>query len=230
MRKLLFLMLFIFLSSLAVFSQDTIVRTNGEKVLCKIQKEDAMAVYFSVLRDGMYVSTFLNKSEIASLKYGPTQEKIVSQTDNLALGFGLGLDYGGIGVNFLFYPQKNIGLFAGGGYAIAGFGYNVGAKFRAVSKKPQSITPFAEIMYGYNAAIAVVNAESLNKIFYGMTLGFGLDYKRTPLKKGYWSFALLIPLRGSEVDNYIDDLKKNYTVEMKNQLLPFAISVGYRIH
>ncbi len=36
--------------------------------------------------------------------------------DVVAIGLGVGLDYGGIGVNLTVYPQKNIGLFAGIGY------------------------------------------------------------------------------------------------------------------
>ena len=33
--------------------------------------------------------------------------------DMFSAGLGLGMDYGGFGANVLFYPQENIGLFAG---------------------------------------------------------------------------------------------------------------------
>jgi hypothetical protein len=149
--------------------------------------------------------------------------------DKASFGLGIGLDHGGIGGNFTIYPQKNIGLFGGLGYAFAGAGYNVGAKIRLASEKhTSSMTPFLIGMYGYNAAVAVMNATQFNKLFYGTTIGIGADFKSRPTKKGYWSFALLIPIRGSQVDNYIKDLKNNHSVEFKNELFPIAISAGYR--
>ena len=51
-------------------------------------------------------------------------------TEKLNLGVGIGFDYGTIGANLLFYPQKNIGIFAGGGYNLMGFSYNAGLKGR----------------------------------------------------------------------------------------------------
>ncbi len=50
--------------------------------------------------------------------------------DMVSIGLGIGLDHGGFGGNVTYYPVKNIGLFGGVGYAIAGVGFNVGAKFR----------------------------------------------------------------------------------------------------
>jgi hypothetical protein len=153
-----------------------------------------------------------------------------SNIDKTTVGIGMGLDFGGFGANLLIYPHKNIGLFAGGGYAIAGFGFNAGIKIRLVSDNPdKKVTPYALVMYGYNAAIAVSNAAQYNKLFYGPTAGIGIDYRSNPDSRGYWSFALLIPIRSSEVDSYIDDLKENRGVEFKNDLLPIGISIGYRI-
>jgi len=159
------------------------------------------------------------------------QDSISAQvrTDKLTLGIGLGQDYGGLGANLLFYPVKSVGLFAGGGYAIAGFGFNAGAKVRFISKKPSSkITPYALAMYGYNAAIAVTDAPEFNKLFYGPTFGAGLDFHFRPGKMGYWSIALLIPVRGSAVKNYMDDLEQNHGVQFTMGLFPLGISLGYR--
>jgi hypothetical protein len=146
-----------------------------------------------------------------------------------SFGVGMGLDYGGFGANFLLYPQKNIGIFAGAGYAIAGVGYNVGGKLRFLSDKNLKRTSFyLTAMYGYNAAIKIVNADNYNKLFYGTTIGFGIDL-RNKNNKGLWTFGLLIPIRISEVDEYIDDLTDNLGVDFKNELMPVAISAGYRI-
>src|SRR5262245_29607527 len=72
--------------------------------------------------------------------------------DVVSLGLGLGFDYGGIGGNITVYPQKNVGLIFGGGYVIAGFGYNAGVRFRLV-KENSVVDPFFMAMYGYNAAV-----------------------------------------------------------------------------
>lgn len=139
------------------------------------------------------------------------------------MGLGLGLDYGGIGANFLVYPQKNIGIFAGGGYAIAGFGYNVGTKIRITSAS--KVQTYVTAMYGYNTAIYVTNATQHNKIFYGVSPGFGIDLRTKPNR--YFSFAILVPVRGSDVDDYINTLK-GYGVALESSLPPIGISVGYR--
>jgi hypothetical protein len=150
-----------------------------------------------------------------------------SQTKETTFGIGTGMDYGGIGVNLLHYPQKNIGLFGGFGYNLVGLGYNAGVKIRLVNEK-HAVSPYIMGMYGYNAVIKVKGATGLNKTFYGPTLGLGLDYKSSPSQDHYWTFALLIPIRGSEVDNYMTDLENNYGVQFQNKLTPIGFSIGYR--
>lgn len=148
--------------------------------------------------------------------------------DTFYFGVGLGMDYGGIiGINFSAYPQKNIGIFAGGGIALAGFGYNVGAKLRYVpnNQKRVQVLPFVMGMYGYNAAIVVLNATDYNKLFYGVTFGLGGDIR---FRTGCLSLALLIPIRGNEVDDYITDLQNKHHINFQNDLLPVAFSVGYK--
>jgi hypothetical protein len=147
--------------------------------------------------------------------------------DKTSFGLGAGFDFGGIGANLLVYPTENVGLFGGMGYAIAGVGFNAGAKFRLISKKHDA-DPYALVMYGYNAAIGVKNASNYNKLFYGPTFGFGFDLRSKRNTRSYWSMALLIPIRSSEVNDYMDDLKNNHGVEFKNELPPIGISIGYR--
>jgi|ERR1700757_1414818 len=164
----------------------------------------------------------------AHIDTSKTIKNTTRQPDVLSFGLGLGLDYGGLlGVNFTAYPQKNIGLFAGGGIALAGFGYNVGAKLRYVpnNQKRVQVLPFLVGMYGYNTVIVVVNAADYNKLFYGMTVGFGGDIR---FKKGCLSLALLIPIRGDDVDNYITDLQNKHNINFQNDLLPVAFSIGYK--
>jgi hypothetical protein len=148
------------------------------------------------------------------------------EAERLSIGLGAGLEYGGLGINALVYPQKNLGFFFGAGYALAGFGYNGGIKLR---KNPvHKTTPYLIAMYGYNAAIRVGNAPDYNRLFFGPSVGFGLDFKRSSEGSGYWTTGILIPIRNSSVDQYIDNLERS-GVEFKNTLLPITFSVGYRI-
>jgi hypothetical protein len=148
--------------------------------------------------------------------------------DATSFGLGAGFDFGGIGGNVLIYPHRNIGIFGGVGYAMAGMGYNVGTKLRIISKKSMN-DPFALLMYGYNAAIQVKDASQFNKFFYGPTLGIGMDFHSKKKKSVYWSMALMIPIRGSKVDDYITDLEDHHGVEFQTGLPPVALSIGYRI-
>lgn len=50
-------------------------------------------------------------------------------------GFGLGIDYGGIGGRLSVLPVKQAILFGGLGYNFDGLGYNVGAGFRFSPEK-----------------------------------------------------------------------------------------------
>jgi hypothetical protein len=175
----------------------------------------------------------IDTSKILALK---PKEPADIMPDVCALGLGFGLDYGGLGINFTAYPHKYVGIFAGGGIAFAGFGYNVGAKIRFVktSKKKVQVIPFAVGMYGYNTAILVVSnpantgtssGADYSKLFYGPSFGFGADIR---FRKGYISLSLLFPIRGDDVDNYITDLQNKHHVTFQNDLLPVAFSIGYR--
>lgn len=147
--------------------------------------------------------------------------------DKTSFGIGGGLDYGGIGANLLVYTNKNFGLFGGMGYALTGIGFNAGAKFRFISKK-NNTDPYILAMYGYNAAIKIQNESQYNKLFYGPSFGFGLDIRSKLMNKSYLTMALLVPIRGSTVNEYIDDLKSNHGVEFKTKLTPIMFSIGYR--
>lgn len=153
----------------------------------------------------------------------------VVQPDKFSIGLGIGQDYGGFGGHAVVYPQQNVGIFAGLGYNIVGFGYNVGVKLRLVSLKPTTkVNPYAIIMYGYNASIKIQDASQFDKVFYGPTFGVGIDVKSNPLSKIYYSFGINVPVRGNEVTEYMDDLKKNHNVEFKNDLIPITISLGFK--
>lgn len=150
--------------------------------------------------------------------------------DNFSWGVGGGFDFGGIGANLTAYPTKNLGLFVGVGYALAGVGYNVGAKFRMLSKKETSrVDPYFIGMYGYNVAVAIKDRPMLNKFFYGPSIGFGLDLLKNKYSYGYWSVALLVPIRRGEANAYINDLKNHQGITFSSDLLPIGFSIGYKV-
>ncbi|WP_300601336.1 hypothetical protein [Niabella sp.] len=163
-----------------------------------------------------------NVSDAQDEKYDP-------QTEKINLGVGMGFDYGGLGANLLVYPQKNIGVFAGGGYALAGFGYNVGVKGRFFLKEGSAVSPFLMGMYGYHTAIRVENNTALNKLFYGPTFAAGIDWRVGRLRKNYLSIALTVPVRNGDEKTYRDALVNNHGAQFENDFLPVGLSLGYRL-
>ncbi|MCH5597629.1 hypothetical protein [Niabella ginsengisoli] len=163
--------------------------------------------------------------------YSNAQNQIFDpKAEKFNIGFGIGHEYGGIiGGNLIFYPQKNIGLFAGGGYAFAGFGYNVGIKGRFFLKDGASVTPFVLGMYGYNAAVKVLGSSEYDKLFYGPSFGAGIDWQVGASKKNYLSFALIVPTKISDAQAYQDELDQNGIADFDRELLPVGFSIGYRI-
>jgi hypothetical protein len=159
--------------------------------------------------------------------YSQASPEETTDQERISAGIGGGLNYGGFGASLLVYPHRNIGMFVGVGYALAGMGSNVGVKVKI--KEGPKISPYVLGMYGYNAAIKVKGASQYNRMFYGPSFGLGMDLKSKRQKKNYFSFALLIPVRSPDVDDYIDALKSTGGISFKNNLIPIGFSVGYQI-
>lgn len=172
---------------------------------------------------------FFEKHQVATRK-NEGYTSLAMTREAFSVGFGLGMDYGGIGSSISYFLAPDIALFFAGGYALAGFGYNVGAKFRVTSgTKPAKVVPYLVGMYGYNAVVQIKDRTEYSKIFYGVTFGVGIDFKPFRTGSGYWTFGLLVPIRGSKVDSYIDELKNEHGVKFDNNLFPVGLSIGYRI-
>ena len=156
--------------------------------------------------------------------------------DMISAGIGAGLDYGGLGINFLAYKNEKIGAFVGLGYNVVGAGFNAGIKYRFLKEGSKSrVIPFLTAMYGYNGVIKVSSSSSggfsssntsYEEIFYGPSFGFGLDKKRYGYNMGFWSFEILVPIRPQSFRDQIDRLKKEGLNFMDP--LPIAISIGYK--
>jgi hypothetical protein len=149
--------------------------------------------------------------------------------DKFSVGVGAGFDFGGYGANATYYITKGLGVFGGGGYTTAGFGYNAGVKLRAVfNKQSTPIMPFIVGMYGYYTAIAPKDYSFYNKKFYGLTIGGGVDFRPKNSKFGYITASILFPIRTSDSQQYIDYLNNTRGISYSYKLRVLNGSIGYK--
>jgi hypothetical protein len=134
------------------------------------------------------------------------------------LGPGLGLDYGGVGVKFECLPAKFLGLFAGGGWNIAGLAYNAGV---SVKMAPRKIwTPVIVGMYGYNGVLAIKNPQqgwTYRLVYYGFSAGAGFEGNVGEGRRNKYSIMVFYPFR-EEFNRDANDVKAFH--------LPFTVSFG----
>lgn len=146
---------------------------------------------------------------------------------NAYFGFGVGQDYGAIGVMAEFLPSKHIGVFAGAGYALIDPAFNVGISGKLLPDA--KFCPTITAMYGYNAVIVLKNAYGANvpgsKIYYGPTIGAGGELK-TGRGNSKLSFGIRVPFRSSEFQKYYDELK-NVGYHFQQDILPVTFSIGF---
>jgi hypothetical protein len=166
----------------------------------------------------------ISKDSVKVGNTNPAEENIIWS----GIGAGVGMDYGGLGINYTAFVAKNVGIFAGVGYAYGGAGYNFGTKLRVIPKKKDAkLNPFILGMWGYNAAFTATGEASLAKVFQGFTTGIGTDFRSKPNSKGYWSLAVLVPFHTEEVKNYKDYLDKNVPDNYQTWVHSVGFSIGY---
>jgi len=141
------------------------------------------------------------------------------------VGFGLGIDYGGIGGRLSVLPVSQVAVFGGLGYNLNGAGYNVGAAYRLSPAK--RFCPYVIGMYGYNAVIIVSGSKSSNRTYYGPSVGMGFEKHKSAGSKNYFNFEVLVPFRSSAYKKYKDDLEDDTNSKIIS--LPIAISIGYHV-
>ena len=149
--------------------------------------------------------------------------------DGLSIGIGSGQDFGGLGLGVLYYGQnKTVGVFGGLGYTPSGIGINGGLKVRLIPIKINpTFNPFLLGMYGYTTSVSVSNDAQYNKTFYGPTIGLGTDFKFKKYSRGFWSFALQLPLDNSKAIDYIQYLRVSKQMTFPEPST-FRYSIGYR--
>ena len=134
-------------------------------------------------------------------------------------GFGLGLDYGGIGGKIEYLPVKYFGIFGGLGFNFHTLGWNVGATAKILPDKV--VSPNLMVFYGTNKAIIVLGASQYNMTSYGVTIGANLDIK-IGRKGNKLSTGLFVPIPSKK---FKDHINKNNIIPLLN--LPIAIGVGF---
>src|SRR3989337_4382541 len=78
------------------------------------------------------------------------QDTESGSTNEVNIGLGIGMDYGGIGIRGTFLPMERLGLFASAGYNLNAVGFNAGAQWRFPKERHAF---FLTGMYGYNAVL-----------------------------------------------------------------------------
>lgn len=141
-----------------------------------------------------------------------------------SIGFGVGIDYGGIGGRFAVPLSKAASAFLSAGYAIAGVGYNAGLRAR-FSNKPTSLT--ASIMYGYNSVIKIEGAPQLDKIYTGVSIGLGFQINSRRNQYNSFQAGFILPFRSDEFEHDWNSIKRNTNIKTLSDPWPVLITVGY---
>jgi hypothetical protein len=142
------------------------------------------------------------------------------------LGLGSGMDYGGIGGKIEYLPAKHIGVFAGMGYNLLSFGWNVGATYKILPDKV--VSPNLMAFYGYNGVF--VGTDSYSRLYnmssYGVTIGVNVDIKIG--KKGHkLSAGLFYPFFSDEFTKNNDKALNDPNLKFYTQAWPIGFSVGF---
>jgi hypothetical protein len=146
-------------------------------------------------------------------------------------GVGFGIDYGGlIGAKATFYPIPYMGIFAAGGYELIGLGWNVGCLGRIIpADGTHGARPYLKVMYGVNGVTKVTGKSSYDKMFYGVTIGFGLETRFGRMKKSGINIDLNVPFRSPDFFDQVNQIKNDPQVKMTNSPIPISVSIGYNV-
>jgi hypothetical protein len=84
MKKTFLLITILGMAFCCLYSQDIIIKNNGDKISCEISREDSLNVYFILKQNNREVNTYLSRNEIQKIiyKYGPPH---TSNSDSIFL-------------------------------------------------------------------------------------------------------------------------------------------------
>ena len=144
-------------------------------------------------------------------------------------GAGFGLDYGGlIGARADFYPIPYLAVFGAVGWEMIGIGWNTGVLARLIpADGMHGVRPYFKAMYGVNAVTQVDGKAGYDAMYYGLSIGFGLETRFGRSKRSGINFDLNFPFRSPEYFSTLNRMLNDPSLEMKNTPLPITISLGY---
>ena len=146
---------------------------------------------------------------------------------NSYFGLGIGLDYGGIGIQAEYLHSKYVGFFAGAGYALIDPAFNAGVSAKLLPDK--KFCPTITAMYGYNAVIKLKDftgaTSSESKIYYGLTIGASGEIKTGKNNQNKLTAGIRLPFRNNEFHKDYDALK-DAGYKFTPDFLPITFSVG----
>ncbi|MCH7402674.1 hypothetical protein ACFOUP_05115 [Belliella kenyensis] len=155
-----------------------------------------------------------------------TAQNLSSEKGTTSLGIGLGLPYGGIiGGKLSHNVQDNFSIFGGLGYNFIGVGFNAGLTYTVPTEKLTEL--YFTGMYGYNAVINIEGMPQYQKTYYGPSLGSGLKFNSRRKKGSYWDLGIMIPIRGSNYKNDIEDIENNPMITIETKPWPVQFYFGY---
>lgn len=198
-------------TDIQLFTQTSVYALNQIRSVSFWEAEPDSVSLYTLRSNGVTVY-------LKSKRLGPIEapKEYTEYTSNGSFGFGLGLEYGGLGTKLTLLTDKPVGLFAGLGYNLNELGYNVGLDFKFTPRR--SATAYLTAMYGYNAVI--VGGEN-EKTYYGFSVGMGVKLVGKYRQKNYTSLAFLVPFRDKEFIEY-GKLTKQF-------VFPVLFSIGYNL-
>lgn len=174
----------------------------------------------------IFISLFVFSQQSTTPEMAPKRKTIGYKAD---IGFGFGLDYGGIfGMKLSLNPIHHLTVFASGGYLPAGIGWNLGAACNLYSNNGEkSIQPYIKAMYGVNASSYVKGIPEYIKLFYGATIGIGSRFRFGKLKMHGINVDFNYAIDTQEYYDLLDKLKEDDRITYYYKPLPITFSIGY---
>ncbi len=180
---------------------------------------------FGLLCNMVYSQEQFGKNVVVTQKVEQVPEYVHQKLD---IGFGFGLDYGGlIGAKICYSPIKHLGIFASVGYHLISVGWQTGIAGYVLPRTTKRVfRPYLKVMYGSNRVIEIEGASQYNGIYYGFTPGIGVEFRFGRIKKHGLNIDLNYPI-GSEKFKKDYDYIKHHTSIQITSYSPVTISLGY---
>ncbi len=159
----------------------------------------------------LIAAVFIINSAIASDDY-----------NHFGVGVGVGMNYGGLGMNLTYAPLKFFAITGHAGYNLANANAGISANLY-LNNRTKTYRPNIKVMYGYNAAIKVIGYSTSNTSYYGVTFGIGNEFRFGQKKQHGFDVNILFPIRSQKFKDDYDNL----SISSNLLLWPVTFSFGY---